>query len=169
MNKYYTGLTALIAATFLFGFNPQNTTKEGCANVPASWSAARPLRVDDLGVVGVVGPWGVWEPSLEDVRAMEERLPVFLGSNEALHAVSAVESAGRWLLVQGSLRNYVRVYCGGRLRPREMHVWFTYSAAREPSDAVGALRVDGGGDQFFDVTYQTATGRVLNLRVNAPY
>ena len=49
---------------------------------------------------------------------MEERLPVFLGSNEALHAVSAVESAERWLLVQGSLRNYVRVYCGGRLRPR---------------------------------------------------
>ncbi len=174
MWKYAAGLVLLIVATFVFGFGSGPIPPDRCQDVLSThWSnpgaPGAVVRFEEPRAVGLVAPWGTWVPSTDEIREMERRLPAFLASDSAWRAVSGTVSRDRWWLLQATLANYVRLYCGASERPREVHVWFSYSVVRNAGDAIDGLNVFGGGDRFFNLAYQVQSRRFLRLRVNSAF
>lgn len=174
MWKYAVGLVLFISATFVLGFGSGGIVLDRCRDTPpAHWpepgASGSVVRVEGPRTVGWAVPWGAWIPSADEIREMEHRLPAFLASDAAWRAVSGRVSRERWLLLQATLTNYARVYCGGRERPREMYVWFSYSPDRNAGDAIRGLGAFGGGDRYFNVAYQVQPRRFIRLRVNSAF
>jgi hypothetical protein len=108
--------------------------------------------------------WGSWIPGRDDVRAIEESLPAYIEGRQSSAPLAGTR-------VPAQLGRYYRQYCGTRTRPRQILVMFAHSGG---ADSVKWLDgqphiVYDGGDSFFSVTYEVATGTFLNLQVNTPF
>jgi hypothetical protein len=106
-----------------------------------------------------------WTPALGDVLKLEERLPTYLRDDrEARRAAEGCcpQSDPLWRRAPGYKRQYVGIVRRGH---RRVYANFfceapTYDWHRDPVD------VDDGGDCYFQVEYDVATGRFDNIAVN---
>jgi len=106
-----------------------------------------------------------WTPIEAQVREAEALLPAFLASRDAVATV-------RGTRVRSELQAYKRQYWGQKIGKRRQIRILLYHQESQVVKKGGWLKtavgVAGGGDDYFQVTYDVERKRFSNLRVNAP-
>jgi hypothetical protein len=164
MVKYHLALACLVgAAVTSVAYSVPDSAERRCRYPVEGTYAAGPY-VSGPEYRGVVVTWGRWVPDRDDVRAFEEVLPAYIKGRQ-----SATPLAGTRVPTQ--LGRYYRQYCGTRTRPKQILVMFAHGGWADSAKWLDGQPhiVYDGGDSFFSVTYEVATGTFLDLQVNTPF
>jgi len=106
-----------------------------------------------------------WTPTEDQVRQAEALLPAYLWSAEAARVLHNTR-------IRSHLQGYKRQYWGqtrGKLRQIQIHFYHQNSNVVTTGTWLKtAVAVNGGGDHYFQVTYDVDNRRFVNLWVNAP-
>jgi hypothetical protein len=116
------------------------------------------------GVVIAFGdrPETYWTPSREDILLFEQALTTAVTTNKHVRSTR----------IGKELQNYKRQYFGVvRTRHRELRVSLFYNSSEAVRDGrwlKSFLQVMGGGDNYWEVTFDIASRRITELLPNGP-
>jgi hypothetical protein len=145
----------------------------GCANStqPPSFpyrSAGYTISTTD----SVGGP--AWKPGIEQIAQLESKVGALMAAPDRRVKFSSLwekkcpfpltEYAVRY---HGEIRGGLRIVVGKATHTSQRGAERILRPPSRPDDTI-ALETFGGGSYFFTVTYDVASGEVLELRYNAP-
>lgn len=157
-------LSLLVAAAVASVARPMAPLVEQSCKYPTGTEYRPGQRVRGSQFDGVVVTWGQWVPASTDVERAEDRLPAFIAANAGAAPLEGTH-------IPSELSQYYRQYCGVKANPRQIQILFAHRSSPDASEWLRGqpLGVFDGGEYYFEVTYEVATGRFGSLSVNTNF